>query len=289
MFLIRLLFLSLLLSSTLTCYYMNFLKTYHKINIYNKIMIKSVGACVNFNRNSKTNELQFTDLKLTDNYIWEFLKIWPTTFLLHVYYECFFLSLKPTLNNFQNNVCFLDTSINSNTSKWLPVSCDWCSLNNGIIETSKQNIIKNLSLIDEIDFDKFSSVDVYFKSVLKDRKYKISDNIIHNWCLKTFNTTSDKLLLFSSVYLNLEQIELRWCPFKRSKKSYYRNKDMRFHEPTYDLEYEIGKILQKHETITCNNCPKIINQHISQKFKYSDSYTHSVFQELLDLMIQDLK
>ena len=71
-----------------------------------------------------------------------------------------------------------------------------------------------------------------------------------------FGKKSIDLLLFSQIYLKLEMIELRWCPFKRSKEFYYRNKDKQYLEPTEKMRYEVGKILSKHETITCNNCPK---------------------------------
>lgn len=79
-------------------------------------------------------------------------------------------------------------------------------------------------------------------------------------------------------------IELRWCPFKRSKEFYYRNKDNRYLEPTEKIIYEIGKILSEHDTITCNNCPRVINE----KWKYTKSNKLSIFQPLLDYMVYEI-
>ena len=45
--------------------------------------------------------------------------------------------------------------------------------------------------------------------------------------------------------------------------------------------YEVGKILSIHETITCNNCPKVVNKN----WKYTKSNKHSIFQPLLDYIM----
>lgn len=79
-------------------------------------------------------------------------------------------------------------------------------------------------------------------------------------------------------------VELRWCPFKRSKKLYYRNKDKRYLEPSENMIYEIGKILSKHEIITCSNCPKVVNE----KWQYTKSNKRSIFQPLLNYMIEEI-
>ena len=82
----------------------------------------------------------------------------------------------------------------------------------------------------------------------------------------------------------MEFLELRWCPFKRSKETYYRNKDPRYLEPTEKIMYEIGKILNEHETITCNNCPNIVNTN----WKYTKNREPSIFQPLLDYMMKEI-
>ena len=91
--------------------------------------------------------------------------------------------------------------------------------------------------------------------------------------------------MLSSIYLKLELIELRWCPFKRSKEFYYRNKDHRYLIPTEQIIHKMGKILSEHETITCNNCPRIINE----KWKFTKSNKKSIFQPLLEYMMEQIK
>lgn len=232
-----------------------------------------------------SNECIISSFKCDRNFAYksslnsEVMKIYPHFFNLKkimYYFELF----KYVLNGLENNVCFLNIDID----KSIIINCDWCSLCNGIIETVKQNLISNPELINKIDFKKLKSLDKYLDDVLINRKYKLTNLEIENYCNKTFNKINDKLLLISKIYLKLEQIELRWCPFKRSKESYYRNKDNRFLNPTEKTIYEIGKILAKHDTITCNNCPKIINDN----WKFSKCNNKSIFQPLLDYMINEI-
>ncbi len=212
----------------------------------------------------------------------ELIKIWPSYFSIYYLYY-YFILLKPVLQNLNNNVCFLDIESNTKTRVFI-ISCDWCSLSNGIIETAKENLIKNPNLINKINFNKLQYLNKNLDNILSKRKTKISYDQTQLWCKNTFGIINDKLILLSFIYLKLELIELRWCPFKRSKKLYYRNKDTRYLEPTEEIIYTIGKILVDHETITCNNCPKIINSN----WQYSKSNTLSIFQPLLDFMITEI-
>jgi len=193
-----------------------------------------------------------------------------------------FIPLKPSLYNLDKNVCFLDIDEKYDNIR---ISCDWCSICNGIVKTATQNIIKNPKLLKQIDFEKLKIIDKYFDFILLDRKEKIINHTIEKWCENTFGKTTLDLLLLSQIYLKLEMIELRWCPFKRSKEFYYRNKDNRYLEPTEKIIYKIGKILSKYETITCNNCPKLVNE----KWKYTKSNKQSIFQPLLDYMMEEIK
>ncbi len=121
--------------------------------------------------------------------------------------------------------------------------------------------------------------------ILTNRKRKITTDEIKKWCKKTFDVVTNDLLLLSSNILKLELVELRWCPFKRSKEFYYRNKDSRYLVPTEKIIHKIGKILSEHETITCNNCPKIINE----KWKFTKSNKKSTFQPLLEYMMEEIE
>jgi len=212
----------------------------------------------------------------------ELIKIYPHYPFLKIVMNYLFFPLKPVLHNLDKNVCFLDIDMPENNS--LRISCDWCSICNGIVETAKQNIIKNPKLVKQIDFLKLKIVDKYFDFVLVDRTEKIENKKIKEWCKYTFGKINTRLLLLSSIYVKIEMIELRWCPFKRSKEFYYRNKDKRYLEPTEKMIYKVGKILSKYETITCNNCPKVVNKN----WKYTKSNKQSIFQPLLDYMMEEI-
>lgn len=208
--------------------------------------------------------------------ILEGLLIAPTYFLLKFLTHFLFYPLKNTLNNLSNNVSFLNTSLSAYTT--FVNHCDFCSLCNGIMETARINLKEQIELETEIDFNKLKYVNIYLNIVLYFRKTKISNDEINNWCQTNFNKTSKNLLLFSEIYLKLTLIEQRWCPFKRSKEYYYRNKDNRYREPYDENIYEIGRILAEQETITCNNCPNYVNGH----YEYLQINNHSVYEPLLE-------
>jgi hypothetical protein len=197
------------------------------------------------------------------------------------YVMCYmFIPLKPSLYNLDENVCFLDVD-----NVWLQLSCDWCSICNGIMETSKQNIINRPELVKQIDFTRLKYKDIYLDFILSGRTEKVKAEQVEIWCRDTFGHVTPDLLLFSRIYLKIEQIEVRWCPYKRSKEFYYRNKDKRFLEPTKQTIYEVGKILNNYDTITCNNCPRTVNA----EWKYTKSNEDSMFQPLLDYMMREIR
>jgi hypothetical protein len=214
------------------------------------------------------------------NYPVELFCIYPHALFLKLVMTLIFHPLKPALRHLDKNVCFLDIETNEN-NEYTIIGCDWCSLCNGMFETAKQNIIKHPDLLDQIDFNKLRLVDYWFDVVLLNRLDKLPN--VDKWCKMTFGKTNDNLLLFSRLYLKLELIELRWCPFKRSREFYYRNKDARYIEPTEQTIYEMGKLLRKKEN--CCDCPNIINN----KWKYTKSNKQSMFQPLLDYMVRETK
>ena len=213
----------------------------------------------------------------------ELIKIYPHYPFLKLIMNYLFTPLKPALDDLDKNVCFLDIEENKETITFI-VGCDWCSICNGIVETAKQNIIKNPENLKLIDFEKLNVFDKYLNFILIDRTEKLTNDKIEEWCENIFGNKSTHLLLFSQIYLKIEMIELRWCPFKRSKRLYYRNKDKRYLEPNEKMIYEVGKILSNNETITCNNCPKIVNEN----WNYTKSNKRSIFQPLLDHMIGEI-
>lgn len=220
---------------------------------------------------------------VSNDYVSEGIKIFPSYFFLLFIINNAYEPLKNTLDGLENNIAFLN--IDCKDCENLVLYCDWCSVCNGILETSKQNIVNNPKLINTIDFSKLNNLIQYLDFVLEDRKNKITQEQINEFCLKTFNRINIKLLLISEIYLKTEQVELRWCPFKRSKDFYYRNKDNRYITPTEKNIKKIGKILNKYETITCNNCPKIINEN----WRIVKNDNKSVFTPLVEYMVNDIK
>jgi hypothetical protein len=208
----------------------------------------------------------------------EAIKILPFYPVFKIFMSYCFVPLKPALRGLADNISFLDIADEYNNIK---INCDWCSICNGIIETARATIINNPELLLLIDFKKLAILNKYLDFVLIERKTKLENNAIRTWCNDNFKIITPDLLLFSQIYLKLEMVELRWCPFKRSKEFYYRNKDARYIAPSMQNIYAIGKILAQHETVTCDNCPKIINAN----WEYTRSTTPSLFEPLLRFMM----
>jgi len=210
--------------------------------------------------------------------------VFPSYMTMKLMLILLFNPLLPALDGLDKNICFMNVK-SLQTSYIFLISCDWCSIVNGIIETARKNLVAAPGLIDSVDFTSLAVTDKYLDLVLESRTHRVTKKDTANWCMNQFGKKTKDLLLFSRIYLKFESLELKWCPFKRSKEFYYRNKDKRFLFPTQQLVYTIGEILSKHETITCNNCPKVVNRH----FKYTDSNTQSIFQPLLVHMLKMLE
>jgi hypothetical protein len=209
----------------------------------------------------------------TYNTIYELIFICYTFNLLLFMCNYAFEPFKHLLFGMEDNVSFMEIECEFRGG------CDWCSLCNGICETVRINLQRNPDA--PLDITKLEILNSYFDIVLANRKTKV---VADEWCLATFGKITRELLLFSQLYLKVEQIELRWCPFKRSRETYYRNKDARYLEPSVQMMYEVGKILATNDTITCNNCPKLLNQCD----QFPKATTPSLFQPLLDAMLRDI-
>ena len=208
----------------------------------------------------------------------EGLKIIPSYPLLKLFINNVIRPLKPALKKFNENISFLDIGEDNEFVYY----CDWCSLANGILYTAKENIISDITLLDKIDFNKLNIFKLYLDWVLIQRTNKVSNEDIINFSRNNFGEINNsKLNTLSEIYLKLELIELRWCPFKRSKESYYKNKDKRFLFPDEEIIQEVGKILKENETVTCNNCPDIVNKN----WKYTKSNNKSHFQPVLEYLL----
>ena len=207
----------------------------------------------------------------------EGVKIMPHYPFLKIVMTCLFAPLKPALHGLDATVCFLQIGAHHAN---IAVSCDWCSICNGILETATQNLVQNPALRARINFPPLRRFDAYLGFILVERRERVADDEIHDWCERTFGEKTVGLLLLSQIYLKCERIELRWRPFRRSVALYYRNKDPRYVEPTDHTIRRIGEILSRYETITCTDCPKVLNH----AWRHPRSNRRSMFQPLLDYM-----
>ena len=146
-------------------------------------------------------------------------------------------------------------------------NCDWCSMVNGLIKlvVESAKIDENITVPDLMRY--------YCKTALLFRKKKID---AEKFCVKTFGKQTKNLMRLSELYLLLEQIELRWCPFK-AMADYYRNNNPSYIPLNYKTIYEAGKILSKQETIECEFCNKLLNEKMDPKYVSQDPKTSPMY------------
>jgi hypothetical protein len=200
----------------------------------------------------ETVRISFTPPVLEDRM--EALKIVPLYWTMRLFYTHGFTALRPALSGLDKNICFINTDHES-----LKLSCDWCSIVNGTVETAKINLQDSPQLWPTIDSEKLKIIDRYLDFALSARKTKITRPEAAAFARAAFKMADEPQIIFSLIFLKLEQIELRWCPYKRAC-TYYRAKDPRYLPHDKKTIYEVGRILSEHETITCNNCPRVVNQ-----------------------------
>jgi hypothetical protein len=199
-------------------------------------------------------------------YFWKGIKLYPSYPVLKLFIILFIEPLKPLLHNVGDNISFLN--INNCV---FSVSCDWCSIVNGVFETVRINLNENPELLEQVDFDK-----------LKKGLYFINDDWskerINRYRTKIFGKiltedNAERLNLITKFYAYSEETEEKWCPFKRAAKLYYRNpKYMSLSERNIR---KFGKIISK-TNIKCQNCNFELNKTI--KRKKMDNY---IFQPIL--------
>lgn len=218
---------------------------------------------------------------LMNNDPYEGAMIAPTSQVISTFYTNFFMPLRHALFGLQNNISFLYADLGKNLEIF-KINCDWCSVCNGIIHTAITNVARNPELRNRINYNKLKIVSHFLDACLANRTNKVLPEKIAAHARATFGSSTRGLYMLSKIYLQLEQVELRWCPFKRSKDFYYRNSDPRYITPDLQNIYTIGKLLSQHETVSCENCPVLINSRLKLKRETS------LFQPFLDLMIENL-
>jgi hypothetical protein len=204
---------------------------------------------------------------LNSYYFWKGLKITPFYFQLKLFIVLFIDPLKPLLRNVGDNISFLNIN-----NCFFSVSCDWCSIVNGVLETVRINVLKNPELLDQVDF---VTLNKCFYFINDDWSIKRIDRS----CKRLFGSigNADNLRMITKFYVYAEYTEKKWCPFKRASKLYYRNP--KYMSLTDRNIRKFGKIISKTD-IKCHNCNFELNKTI--KRKKTDNY---IFQPIKDYLV----
>jgi hypothetical protein len=203
--------------------------------------------------------------------IYEGILISPINPILLKLYANVYFSFKPILiKPLSEYIVFSRLNI-SNKDR---ANCDWCSIANGlfklIIDSIKYHIKNNnINLLLKVNLLYLNILIKYIKTTLVFRKKQITKNNIIEYINTEIGSYNKKLynIIYKSayIYLLVEQIELRWCPFKSMQK-YYRNTNPNYVPINNKIIYEVGRILSKYETIECVFCNNVIHEKIDPKY-----------------------
>jgi hypothetical protein len=160
------------------------------------------------------------------------------------------------------------------------LSCDWCSFVNGTLYTVVQNIESDPELL--VLFEPYIElIHQYCQELPLGFNVEIEQTNIPNVPAEYLERYTPVLNFIGLFRSSLDEIETRWCPFKRAKSTYFRNTDRRFQSLEPNVVRQVGEILATRPNITCDECPRIING--------VDTFDHdpdriSLIQPLLDFV-----
>ena len=203
-------------------------------------------------------------------YFWEGLMIGPFYPFLKIFIVLLADPLKPLLRNVGDNISFLNIN-----NCFFSASCDWCSIVNGVLETFRINVLKNPKLLENVDFVTLRKYlyfinDHWSKDRINKYRKRLFGSILND-------DNAEQLQLITKLYVRAEEVEKKWCPFKRASKLYYRND--KYMSLTDRNIRKFGKIISKTD-IKCHNCNFELNKTI--KRKKTDNY---IFQPIKDYLI----
>ena len=161
-------------------------------------------------QNQCLNTLITEDWKFNSEpyFLWKGIHIFPSYPVLKAFVHLFVEPLKPLLHNVGNNISFL--KINNCI---FAISCDWCSIVNGVLETVRVNLNKNPELLDQVDFKTLNVclcfIYDWIPNYVIDKRHKKLFGYITN------ANNSERLRLITKFYVYAEYTEAKWCPFKR--------------------------------------------------------------------------
>ena len=122
----------------------------------------------NINKSCVSTKVPLSIYKiLFKNHFQEGLRIFPF-FYLNKGFARFYYGLPCALFNIETNVSFLQ--IDMKGSDFISLSCDWCSIMNGMIETAKTNLLYDPILSDLLDMPNLNYVSDFLRKCLKNAK-----------------------------------------------------------------------------------------------------------------------
>ena len=213
--------------------------------------------------------------------------------LLKMYHDLYKTFKSILIDQLQNYVTFTRLKIYNSDR----INCDWCSMANGLIYLIKKSIekyiseknINKLKTILNIDISIINRINDYIGLGLLFRNFNTEDEIIKYKKYKKYKLNDNNIeKLYNDIiklYVYLEKIELRYCPFK-AYVNYYRNSDPRYLPINKESIYYAGEILSKYETIECQMCNKEINNKIDLKYIETDE-TVSPMKEFYEYVLNN--
>jgi len=217
-----------------------------------------------------------TTWNMNPYYFWKGIKLFPSYPVLNLFLFVLVKPMKPLLRNVGDNISFL----NINNCAF-SISCDWCSIVNGTLETVRVNLNKKPELLDHVDFSpicnfiKLNQVVCFFDDTWSTERINKHRGKLFGTILTEDN--SERLHLIAKLYTYLEYTEKKWCPFKRAAKLYYRNP--KYMSLTERNIRNFGKIISKTKLV-CHHCNFELNKTITKK--KTDNY---IFQPMLDYLV----
>ena len=144
-----------------------------------------------------------------------------------------------------------------NTNYTQRMSCDFCSIANGIIHFGMDSArdMKRPYSLSKAQVQTLQQVKERVLSILVFRRTSRQELIEAALSYSAPYTDNPLLYHLKQIDFLLTQIELRWCPFQ-AMTLYYRNNDPRYLPINKQNIYEAGRILSQNDTIECYSCSR---------------------------------
>jgi len=247
-------------------------------------IIYNLNNTIDIDTNKDKDNIILNSVRKKDPIIsyYEGIYISPSNIILLVIIKNMYDSVKHILiKPIDDYVTFTRLNLSSNNRMY----CDWCSIVNGFlklyIDSINYHIKNNINLICNINKVYTKLCKKYLSNAIFFRHKKIKKRDVDIFIQQNFvnfpENIYDIIYNVSNIALGLEQIELRWCPF-RSMQQYFRNTNPNFVPINKVMIYKVGEILSKYDTIECIFCNQVIHEEIDPKYISNNPETSPMFE-----------